>query len=75
MASREHNRIEFGDWQTPAELAESVCRVLVERASEPACVVEPTCGKSSFLAAEKHCEKQLQFTNDQNDLAMQLTFL
>lgn len=41
---------EFGDWQTPAELARAALRV-VSRFVTPATVVEPTCGEGSFLAA------------------------
>jgi hypothetical protein len=42
---------EFGDFQTPDSLAQDACRLLAERGIEPASLVEPTCGKGSFLAA------------------------
>ncbi len=42
-------RVEYGDFQTPAELAAAVCRVLASE--RPATLVEPTCGTGSFLAA------------------------
>ena len=45
---------EYGDFQTPASLAESVCQLLVALDVRPTSVVEPTCGQGSFLhAAEK----------------------
>lgn len=44
-------RIEFGDFQTPAHLADAVCRVVARRGLSPAAVIEPTCGRGSFLAA------------------------
>ena len=44
-------RVEFGDWQTPLPLAEAVVRQLACDSFTPASVVEPTCGKGSFLVA------------------------
>lgn len=45
-------RVEFGDWQTPAELAERVlARVLGTMTSRPRTVIEPTCGVGAFLVA------------------------
>ena len=46
-----NNRIEYGDFQTPTALAEQVCDVLKRRGLKPAGLVEPTCGKGSFLLA------------------------
>ncbi len=43
--------VEFGDFQTPRELADLVCRFLVERGVEPSTVVEPTCGLGHFVQA------------------------
>jgi len=53
MATRKTKRIaEFGDFQTPLELARIVCRILSKtKRLAPASVVEPTCGKGSFLVA------------------------
>lgn len=53
MAARKTKRIaEFGDFQTPLELARIVCRILSKtRRFAPASIVEPTCGKGSFLVA------------------------
>src|SRR5258708_5532415 len=51
MRSRKETRNsnEFGDFQTPMELAESTCRFLSARGVSPASVVEPTCGAGSFM--------------------------
>lgn len=61
-ASKDKRKIELGDWQTPPELAEKVCRVLLELGITPASIIEPTCGKGSFVLAAlksfptvKHC--------------------
>jgi len=40
---------EFGDFQTPTELAGEVCRLLVSLGLKPKAVLEPTCGTGSFL--------------------------
>lgn len=46
------SRIEYGDWQTPQELAEhALVRVASSLGSSPQTVVEPTCGKGAFLVA------------------------
>lgn len=42
---------EFGDWQTPIELAKRVTRLVSELYDQPDCVIEPTCGLGTFLAA------------------------
>ncbi len=44
-------RIEFGDFQTPTHLANAVCRAVARHGFLPATVVEPTCGRGSFLVA------------------------
>jgi methylase of polypeptide subunit release factors len=50
MASR--TRVEFGDWQTPDELAnEVVAHVLPQLGFIPRTILEPTCGKGAFLVA------------------------
>jgi hypothetical protein len=45
------HKAEFGDFQTPIELAGSVCRLLFERGLRPRSILEPTCGLGSFLVA------------------------
>jgi len=42
---------EFGNFQTPAGLADKVCRQLAARGIRPASVLEPTCGVGRFLVA------------------------
>jgi hypothetical protein len=44
-------RVEFGDFQTPRDLALQVARVLAASGVAPASVVEPTCGLGSFVGA------------------------
>jgi hypothetical protein len=38
------NKVEFGDFQTPLELAREVCDLLQRLEIQPHIVVEPTCG-------------------------------
>lgn len=46
---------QFGDFQTPASLAESLCELLVEEGISADAILEPTCGRGSFLlAAARH---------------------
>jgi len=42
-------KIEFGDFQTPDELAAAACRILVERGACPRTIIEPTCGTGTVL--------------------------
>jgi hypothetical protein len=42
-------RVEYGDFQTPLELADAVCRVL--QSERPKTLIEPTCGMGAFLTA------------------------
>lgn len=46
---------EFGDFQTPLILAQRVCRLLSAQGVAPASIIEPTCGKGSFLLAALDC--------------------
>jgi ubiquinone/menaquinone biosynthesis C-methylase UbiE len=48
---RPTQRIEFGDYQTPDELAANICKTLKERGVKPATIIEPTCGVGSFIKA------------------------
>ena len=45
---------EYGDFQTPAGLARSVCAVLKAQGVRPASLLEPTCGVGGFLLAGLH---------------------
>jgi hypothetical protein len=44
-------RVEFGDWQTPLELAQDVLAVVRRRFRRPRSILEPTCGRGAFLVA------------------------
>jgi sugar phosphate isomerase/epimerase len=44
-------KIEFGDFQTPAVLAQEVCSLLVRHGITADAIVEPTCGVGAFLVA------------------------
>jgi methylase of polypeptide subunit release factors len=42
---------EFGDFQTPAELARAATQVLCSLGVHPRSILEPTCGRGEFVAA------------------------
>lgn len=44
-------QIEFGDFQTPLELANQICQLLQAQGVNPAAILEPTCGKGNLLLA------------------------
>ena len=44
-------KVEFGDFQTPPQLAEEVCTVVAQSGFSPRSIVEPTCGAGAFLNA------------------------
>ena len=48
---RSDQRIEFGDWQTPQSLADEVLDILRAALPSVGSVLEPTCGKGTFLRA------------------------
>ncbi|PQO35688.1 SAM-dependent methyltransferase [Blastopirellula marina] len=48
---KSRQKTEYGDFQTPMPLAEAVCRMLRADGVRPDCVLEPTCGQGTFLAA------------------------
>lgn len=43
------DKVEFGDFQTPRELASRVCSLIKESGIAPSSIVEPTCGVGNFL--------------------------
>ena len=43
------NHIEYGDFQTNKQLAESVCNHLSNKKIKPKILLEPTCGKGAFI--------------------------
>lgn len=47
----ERAKIEFGDFQTPNELASSVCQRLASTGFSPRSMVEPTCGVGNLMFA------------------------
>lgn len=51
MSAAARIKLEYGDYQTPADLAEASCRVLARLGMKPKAVLEPTCGLGSFLRA------------------------
>jgi hypothetical protein len=44
-------KLEYGDYQTPPQLAEASCRVLIRLGMRPRTILEPTCGLGNFLKA------------------------
>ena len=50
---KQRRRVEYGDFQTPASLAEDVCVLLKRIGVAPASIIEPTCGQGSFLLASE----------------------
>lgn len=51
MARKEKTKWEFGDFQTPFELAKAATNRLARRSLNPSTVIEPSCGEGSFLLA------------------------
>ena len=49
MPKKTHQKVEFGDFQTPDELTYRICRLLHSIEVSPRSIVEPTCGTGSFL--------------------------
>jgi len=43
------SRVEYGDFQTNKELSKSICKFLKEKNLNPKILIEPTCGKGSFI--------------------------
>ena len=46
-------RVELGDWQTPAVLADAVLELVGRLEPQAKAVLEPTCGKGAFLLAAR----------------------
>jgi len=51
MRADRADQTEFGDFQTPIELARDVCSLLKRDRFRPASVLEPTCGRGRFVRA------------------------
>ena len=63
---------EFGDFQTPRELAFEVCLLLSHLKINPQTIIEPTCGLGSFVGAARaifHSAKILGFDVSPNYIA------
>jgi hypothetical protein len=45
------NRSDYGDFQTPIYLSNAICSMLLSSGISPELVVEPTCGKGSFIVS------------------------
>jgi len=51
----EPDRGEYGDFQTPSNLSDLVCKLLQNKQIKPQIIIEPTCGKGNFiLSSIKH---------------------
>lgn len=51
MSRKTRQEIEYGDFQTPNDLAIKALAVIAGRGIKPKSIVEPTCGEGSFLFA------------------------
>ncbi|RUR56887.1 SAM-dependent methyltransferase [Vreelandella populi] len=51
MTTEKKRRIEFGDFQTPDELAVQLCKYLYRIGLRPDSIIEPTCGIGAFVLA------------------------
>jgi len=49
MSQKTKEQWEYGDFQTPSDLTKQAISVLVKLRIQPCSVLEPTCGKGSFL--------------------------
>jgi hypothetical protein len=54
VARTTHHRIEYGDFQTPRELAGKICQKLKVLGVSPKTIIEPTCGQGTFIEASAH---------------------
>lgn len=53
MSDERKRRAEFGDWQTPSDLARTSCAKLIELGVNPDVIIEPTCGVGAYVLAAK----------------------
>lgn len=42
---------EYGDFQTPYSLTESICDLVIEKKFEPTILIEPSCGRGNFIVS------------------------
>ena len=52
---------QFGDYQTPLDLAKQCCQLMSRQLGEHTAMVEPTCGRGNFLLAAAEAFPQSQF--------------
>ena len=58
MVCERSDRREYGDFQTPSELSDSICLYLKDNNILPDVIIEPTFGKGSFvISALKYFNK------------------
>ena len=50
-AIKNNQKQEYGDFQTPIELAVEVCEYLKSQSVQPRSIIEPTCGVGNFIRA------------------------
>lgn len=50
-------KVEYGDFQTPLELANKICGKLVDLGISPKIIIEPTCGIGNFIEASANSFK------------------
>jgi len=55
------NRIEYGDFQTDKQLAQSICHHLCDKNITPKILLEPTCGNGSFILSALKSFDSLQY--------------
>ena len=60
MTAKSKRIQEFGDFQTPPQLAREVCSLLAGKGFAPGSVLEPTCGQGNFLVAALHAFPGIQ---------------
>lgn len=51
MSTKNQNLVEFGDFQTPDNLALSVINLVKKQGIKPLSIIEPTCGQGAFILA------------------------
>ena len=51
MNEERKRKAEFGDWQTPYDLAQASCLKLIELGIKPDVIIEPTCGVGAYVLA------------------------
>lgn len=54
-ARKQRDVWQYGDFQTPGDLAFEVCKAIAQLAIRPRAVLEPTCGRGAFLSAAGKC--------------------